>query len=136
MPLVCPLVVGALGSVLFLVLWFALSVPDCHCCGMRRTLSIASGPSPIVGFRAAPQRRYKILLLRPVCGVCAARQLVMIFVASRQKHATRGLELMLYLKPDIDQSEQEYGELLRPQIETLKMADINEDDILKLIQHK
>ena len=67
-----------------------------------------------------------------MCGVRAAQQLVLIFVASRQKHATRGRELILFLTPGIDQTEQ--GELLRPQIETSKMTDLNEDDILKLIK--
>ena len=33
-------------------------------------------------------------------GVGAARQLVPIFVATRQKHATRGIERILFLKPD------------------------------------
>ena len=69
-----------------------------------------------------------------MCGVRAAQQLVLIFVASRQKHATRGRELILFLTPGIDQTEQ--GELLRPQIETSKMTDLNEDDILELIQLK
>ena len=55
---------------------------------------------PSVGFRAAHQRRYKILLLRPVCGVCAARQLVLISAAWRQKHASRGIELVLILTSD------------------------------------
>ena len=41
-----------------------------------------------------------MLLLRPVCGVCAVRQLILIFVASRQKHAPRGIELILFLTPD------------------------------------
>ena len=37
--------------------------------------------------------------------------------------------------PGINQSEQEQeGELLRPKIETSKTADLNEDDILKLVQ--
>ena len=37
--------------------------------------------------------------------------------------------------PGINQSEQEQGgELLRPQIETSKTADLNEEDILKLVQ--
>ena len=34
----------------------------------------------------------------------------------------------------IDQLEQEQGELLRPHVETSKLADLNEDDNLKLIQ--
>ena len=45
------------------------------------------GPSrtrrPSVGFRAARQRRQKILLLRPGGRVCAAWQLVLIFINSR-----------------------------------------------------
>ena len=62
------------------------------------------GPShtrrPNVSFRAAHQRRYKILLLRPVCGVCAARQLGLISGAWRQNHASRGIELVLFLTRD------------------------------------
>ena len=45
-----------------------------------------------------------------------------------------GIELVLFLTPGIDQSEQEQGELLQPQFETTKMANLNQDDILKLIQ--
>ena len=55
---------------------------------------------PSVGFRAARQRRYKILLLRQVCGVCADRKLVLISAAWRQKHASRGIEPVLFLTPD------------------------------------
>ena len=73
-----------------------------------------------------------------MCGVCAcaARQLVLIFVASRQKHAPLGIKLILFLclTLSIDQSEQEQGELLRPHIETSKLADLNEDNNLKLVQ--
>ena len=53
-----------------------------------------------VCYRAARQRRYKILLFRPVCGVCAARQLLPSVVASRQKHATRGIGWILFLTTD------------------------------------
>ena len=49
-----------------------------------------------VGLRAALQQLCRILLLRPVCGVCAAQQLVLVFVASRQKHAARRIELMVF----------------------------------------
>ena len=98
---------------------------------------------PRVGFRAARQRRCKILLLRLVCGVCAARQIVLIFVASRQKHAPRGIELILFLTPDAwywPSSKQRRwgggggGELLRPHIETSKLAVLNEENNLKLSQ--
>ena len=62
------------------------------------------GPSntghPSIGFQAAHEQRYKILLLCPVCGVCAVRQLIVIFVASRQKYAPRGIELTLFSTPD------------------------------------
>ena len=51
--------------------------------------------------------------------------------------------LFLTLRPGIDQSELEQGlgrkggaGLLWPQIETSKMTDLNEDDILELIQLK
>ena len=77
-----------------------------HCCRFRIADmdSYSLGPSHTtrrsVGFRAARQRLYKIPLLRPVCGICAARQLVLIFVASCQKHAKRGIELILCLTPD------------------------------------
>ena len=78
---------------------------------MRASLSVALDPSHTrrrsVGFRKARQRRYKILLLRPPCGVCLVRQLVPSVIASRQKNATRGIELILFfwrLTPGIDQS--------------------------------
>ena len=58
-----------------------------------------SAKRPSVGFPAARQRRYKILLLRPVCGVCAVRQLVLISAAWRLNHASRGIELVLFLTP-------------------------------------
>ena len=54
-----------------------------------------------VCFRAARRRRYKILLLRPFCGVSASRQLVRSVVTSRQKYAMRGIELILFLAPDV-----------------------------------
>ena len=68
--------------------------------GKRRGLGPSHTKRPSVGFRAARQRRYNILLFRPVCGVCTARQLVRSVVASRQKHATRGIEMILFLTPD------------------------------------
>ena len=98
------------------------------------------GPShtkrPSVGFRAARQRRYKILLLRPVRGVCAARQLVLISDAWRQKHVSGGIEPALFLAHYAwyDQSEQEQRESLRPHVETSNLADLKKDVNLKLIQ--
>ena len=49
-------------------------------------LSLSHTRWPSVGFRAACQRQYKILLPRPVCRVYAARQLVLISVASVAPH--------------------------------------------------
>ena len=51
-------------------------------------------------FWAARQRRYKILHLRLVCGVRCTWELVLIFFAARQKHATRAIQLILFLTPD------------------------------------
>ena len=53
-----------------------------------------------VGFQAARQRRYKILLFRPVCGYCAAWQLVLVSAAWRQNQASRGMERVIFLTPD------------------------------------
>ena len=53
-----------------------------------------------VVFQAARRRWYKILLLRPGCGVCGTRQLARIFVAAGQKHATPGIVLTLIFTPD------------------------------------
>ena len=89
-------------------------------------------------FQVVCQQWYKILMLHPVCWVCAARQLVLIFVASCQKHVTCGTELTLFFKPDTwywpitANAGGDYSAL----IETSKMADPTEDNILKLIQLK
>ena len=61
----------------------------------RRSVGVCLG-----FFRAAHQRRFKFLHLRPVCAVCGARQLVLIFVAMLQNHSTRGTEVILFLTPD------------------------------------
>ena len=82
-----------------------------------------------VSFRAEGLRRYKNLLLRPVCGVCATRQLVPSVVASRQKHTTRAIELLLFLTPGTDQSEQEQEGATLASDRTLKLAYLDEDDI-------
>ena len=55
---------------------------------------------PSVNFQATHQWQYKILLLHSVCWACVAQQLVLIFVASRQKHVPHGIELILFLTPD------------------------------------
>ena len=85
--------------------WFPPSSSDWRSLGPMHTRRRS------VGFPTARKRRYKILLLRPLCGVCAAQQLVFIFVALRQKHTTRGIELILFwrMTPGVDQLEQAQG---------------------------
>ena len=99
------------------------------------------GPShtrhPSISFQAAYHWRYKILLLGPVQGFVPLGSC--FFVASRQNHVLRGIELTLFLMPDawdgpIRASGGGGEELLRPHIETSKLADFNEDDNLKLSQ--
>ena len=108
---------------------------------MRASLSVALDPSHTrrrsVGFRKARQRRYKILLLRPPCGVCLVRQLVPSVIASRQKNATRGIELILFFdawRLVLTNHCKSRCKQLQPQIEALQMADLHKDDTLKLIR--
>ena len=70
---------------------------NCVCPRCRDSLGPSHTKRPRVGFLEARQRRYKILLIHPVCGVCAAR---FISDAWRQNHASRGIELVLFLTPD------------------------------------
>ena len=87
-------------------------------------------------FPSTCQRRYTLLLLRPVCRFfCAVRQLFLIFVASHQKHIPRGTELILlsdaWYWPIRASAGGSYSGLI---IKTSKLADLNQDDSLKLSQ--
>ena len=73
----------------------AVKVLDFVCAGLLFDSPLHT-KRPSVGFRAARQ----ILLLRPVCGVCAARQLILNSAAWHQKHASRGIEPVLFLTPN------------------------------------
>ena len=83
------------------------------CAGATRffqdTLEIKASPSALgpsharrqsVGFQVARQRQYRILLLCPVCRICATQQLIPSVTASHQKHLMHGIELILFLMPD------------------------------------
>ena len=100
-------------------------------------LGLSHTRRPSVGFRAARQRRYQIPPLRPVCRVRAARWLVLIIVAWRQKHVSRGTGLILFLTPDAwywplrARAGGSYSGLMS---KTSKLADLNEYDNLGLIQ--
>ena len=78
------------------LLWFI----TVFCALKRQYLSPSHNRRWSAGFWTVHQRRYKILLLCPVWGVCAARQLVQSIVALHQKRALHGIELILFLMPD------------------------------------
>ena len=73
------------------VLWTRVTVGDPRLClvffARRALLCPSHTRRRSVDFRAARQRRYQILLLRPVCGVCAAQQLVSsVFASASETH--------------------------------------------------
>ena len=74
--------------------------------------------------------------LCPVCGVCAPRQLILTSAAWHQKHASRGIELVLFLMPDAWYWPimARVGEATLVSCRNIKTRYLNEDINLKLIQ--
>ena len=96
------------------------------------------GPShPRRGFSSGASAAIQDSAVRPVCGFCPAQQLILIFVASHQKYTAHGIGPILVFTLDtwyrpIRARAWGGGESYSSPIS--KLADLNEDDTLKLMQ--